>query len=404
MLSEFWSKLSRRTAGSADAPQTPPTGRGPEPIAHITRLPTAEKPGITFEVDAVTLAQNLIKTERLEESLLRSFQRKIIVFDEPERHVIAGSGRSHSLIHAVHQAFSQHYPLTLSPDAVWLTISQGFGHHVTENSEEFRHRLVRHEGRRTLRTTSTGLMASDFQRAIADFSSQIRDETDPVLYETLICDFSTTTGATRTASEVALMDTYSSYFDYAMMCVCGIPEITIEGTVEDWRRIRARAEVLETFGLGWWVSRLRPILDEFVLAADRQPTLNFWKGIYKPQEAYGDTAITGWIADLFPYLGDKPGRVRNPVFEHERHEWALPVDEGLEMDPFGPDAGVQKKRLPCGLSSVPLSLEFMDGSRSNVDLVAGFFAVEQAASDFSLAPVIGWSVAEPAPKEPIPVF
>jgi hypothetical protein len=49
----------------------------------------------------------------------------------------AGS-RCHPLIDAVHVAFSQHRPLTLSPDDIWLVIAQGFGHHVAENAAALR--------------------------------------------------------------------------------------------------------------------------------------------------------------------------------------------------------------------------------------------------------------------------
>jgi hypothetical protein len=61
-----------------------------------------------------------------------------------------------------------------------------------------------------------------------------------------------------------------------------IPQVTIEGTPDDWQRIHASVKVLATYGLEWWVSRLRSILDEFVLAAERHPTQEFWKAIYKP--------------------------------------------------------------------------------------------------------------------------
>jgi hypothetical protein len=200
------------------------------------------------------------------------------------------------------------------------------------------------------------------------------------------------------------MDSYSSYFTYAMKCVCGIPKIAIEGTVEDWRRIRARVEVIETFGLDWWIARLRPILDEFVLAAEGHPTREFWQAIYKPVKAYAAEVATGWIADLFPYLGEAPSRRRNHVFKHERVSWALTVDQGVPTNkrPFSPLAskGVALRSFPSGLSSVPVKVFSKDASGS-VDLVAGFFAVRQDPEDLALSPVIGWSVAEPAPKTPV---
>jgi len=203
------------------------------------------------------------------------------------------------------------------------------------------------------------------------------------------------------------MDSFSSYFEYALRCVCGIPKITIEGTPEDWRRIRARAEVLATYDLEWWVSRLRPILDEFVLAADRQPTPEFWKGIYKPSSSYGSQVATGWITDLFPYLGDAPRRRRSYVFEHDRNGWALPIDKGVKTKnrAFGLGFGlpsatsVSLGSFPSGLSSAPVKLLFNDGSSTDVDLVAGFFAVRQNPSDLTLSPHIGWCVTEPPPKK-----
>jgi Domain of unknown function (DUF4419) len=411
MLSQLLARLSRKRGGmpGVDLP-------GPADMQW----------GITFAVDDVTPADKPIWSETLADSLSRRFKRKILVLPEadllvanaeadrlltlrnqwrtkPGKRVFASSilsksdhdlvvdvgSRCHPLIDTVHTAFAQHRPLTLSPDDIWLVIAQGFSHHVTGNAERLRPRLVRHQGRRDLTARVSDLTAACFQKAIESFSAQIRDETDPVLHETLICDFSTTTPASRVASEVALMDTFSSYFTYIVGCVCGIPRITIQGSPEDWRRIRARVEVLGTYELEWWVSRLRPILDEFVLAAGGKPTPEFWRAIYKPKESYATTLTTGWITDLFPYLGDGPHRDRNPFLAVAREDWALPARHG-----------VPPKSFPSGLSSVPVKVD-VDGKRFDLDLVAGFLAVKQGSSDLSLSTVIGWSVAEPPPETPV---
>ena len=382
----------------------------------------AESHGIAFAVDAVTPAEKPIWSETLADSLARKFQRRILVLPEKGELVINGmveslreelrvrfgtrvGSRCHPFIDAVHIAFSQHCPLTLSPDALWLLIAQGFSHHVAENAEELRPQLVRHKGKRELKVESVDLTLESFEEAIAGFSSLIQREIDPVLHETLICDFSTTCPAIRTASEVVLMDSFSSYFTYSMACICGIPKITIEGTPTDWQRIRARVEVVATYGLEWWVARLRPILDEFVLAAEGHPTTEFWQAIYKPKEAYGDSVATGWITDLFPYLGDAPNRRRNHVFEHERHNWALTVEQGVATKDtlFDPliRRGVGLKGFPSGLSSARVEVSFKDGSSRELDLVAGFLAVRQNPSDLALSPLINWCVAELPPSKPV---
>ena len=426
MLSQLWSKLSKRKPTAIIARPGSFETNPEETVAVQSEAagpPVRGASGISFAVDPVTPAAQPVWTETLAVSLGRRFQRKILALPEAQQLVInAGvdslrepqrtesytsniGSRCHPLIDAVHVAFSQHRPLTLSPDAIWLVIAQGFGHHVAEKAEALRPRLVRHQGRRELTAISEDLSLASFEHAIAGFSSQIRDATDPVLHETLICDFSTTTPAIRTASEVALMDCYSSYFDYLMRCVCGIPKITIEGTAEDWQRMRARVEVIATYGLEWWVSRLRPILDEFVLTAEGHPAREFWKAIYKPVNAYGDKVATGWVADLFPYLGDAPNRRRSHIFEHERREWALPVDKGVDMAPgrFSPlgSKGVRHRSFPSGLSSAPVKVRFNDESTTGVDLVAGFFAVRQNLPDLAVSTIIGWCVAEPAPEKPV---
>jgi len=162
---------------------------------------------------------------------------------------------------------------------------------------------VRHEGKKDLCVWTDSLEPAAWPQLVSQFSAQIRDNSDPVLYETLLCDFSTTTPTIRTANEVALMDAYQRYFRYIMVCVCGIPTITLEGTPSDWQRIRDRIELLATFGLEWWTSRLAPILDESVATANGAPDLSFWQAIYKPERAYATEMATGWIADLFPISG-----------------------------------------------------------------------------------------------------
>jgi len=380
----------------------------------------------SFAVDDVTPAADPIFVEPLVTHVSKRFMRKVHFLPSAGKDVINTLRadiasmtlnpenrlkmeatlvqRCHPLIDAVATAFSSHRPLILSPDSIWLVIQQGFSHHVAENSASLRSRLVRHKGKRSLSANLSTFDLAGFEAAISDFSDQVLSATDPVLHETLLCDFSTTTPAVRTASEVVLMDCYSSYFDYELMCVCGIPNITVTGSRQDWERMRARVEVLATYELEWWVDRLRPILDEFLHTVDGEPDRKFWQAIYKPREAYGSTCVTGWIADLFPYLNDAPERRRNHIFQHVRKDWSVTVENGVQTRSFfDPEAhkGVGQHRFPSGLSSVPVKLKLPDGSSGNVDLVAGFLAVQQDPEDLALSPVISWAVTEPPPANPV---
>jgi hypothetical protein len=59
--------------------------------------------------------------------------------------------------------------------------------------------------------------------------------------ELVECNFSTSGPVELTASQVALMDAMSPYFDYEIMAICGIPEVTLTGTVEDWKKVKGRS-------------------------------------------------------------------------------------------------------------------------------------------------------------------
>jgi len=297
------------------------------------------------------------------------------------------------LIEAVHLAFSQHRPLILSPDSIWLTIVQGFGHHVHENAENLRDRIVRHQGKKALVVFAASLARDQWPLLISQFSSMIHANSDAVLYETLMCDFSTTTPTIRTASEVALMDVYERYFEYIISCVCGTPQNTLQGTPEDRQRMRDRVEVLATYDLQWWISRLIPILDEFVATAKGRPNRDFWQAVYKPKQAYGAEVATGWITDLFPYLGDPPTRRKNNLLEKARIDWVYPASSQRMFA-----TGISPKQFPSGLSRAPVKVKLPGNSEQEVDLLGGFFGVGQNPKDNALFPVISWALTEkPAP-------
>ena len=51
-------------------------------------------------------------------------------------------------------AYASHRAVVLSPDVIWLLISQGFAVHVNNNSEQLRDKIVYHKGKKTLEVES----------------------------------------------------------------------------------------------------------------------------------------------------------------------------------------------------------------------------------------------------------
>lgn len=219
-------------------------------------------------------------------------------------------------------AHAQHRPLVLTPDAVWLCIAQGFAAHIWTNAEALRDRFVRHPGRVMLKVRRDDFVEGSpdnpwpdvFHELSRQIAEHIRHQRDLV-----VCDFSTTSPVERAASELVLMEAMQKYFEYRMVVICGIPAITLEGTVDDWKSVRQRAHMLAEYGLEWWVSPLLPVLDAFVEAASERPSIAFWRQFFgdsDPDRCGRGPGIHGWILLLFPYLttGSHDGALRrNPV-------------------------------------------------------------------------------------------
>lgn len=222
-------------------------------------------------------------------------------------------------------AFANHRPVALSPDVVWQLISQGFANHVNRNPEEMRHLFVDYEGKMNLVVETTEELFSgnpDWYGIVSEFSNQISQNTKDGVAELMAQPFSTTGPDELMASQVVLMKTVESYFQYIVMYVsCGIPSITLTGTPDDWQSVLERTHQLEKYGLEWWVNDLDPILKEFVKASKGKPNADFWKNIvkkYRPGEVRGagcgfdeSTELDGWFLKFFPY--DQKGRMPEKV-------------------------------------------------------------------------------------------
>lgn len=357
---------------------------------------------VTFPVDDVTPAAEPLPTRPLADW----YPGALAIGGDPGLQVLAsgdGSGKApvlngvHPLLGAIGRAFVDHRPLVLSPDAVWLTIAQGVAQHIRLHADELRPRLVAHAGKKTLAVSVHGAMPTDAEswRAVVDqLAKQLDTEiTGADLFE---CDFSTSTDVERMVGRVILLDAYSPYFAYWLMCVCGIPSITLTGTADDWRRIRSRVDTITEYGLETWCRSLRPILDQFARAASGDVDTAFWRRIYNPVETYGVEVITGWATRFYPYLDldgalDRP----NPMLD-------LPIDEPRGRPVKDPDAwsydgpGIASSSVPATLAKAIVNVnDQVTGENRAVALHAGLVGIAQDA-DGALRPVAGWHLTHAA--------
>jgi hypothetical protein len=91
------------------------------------------------------------------------------------------------------------------------------------------------------------------------------------------------------------------YYRYALLCGCGIPSITIEGTQTDWQLILDRIDKIPEFGAEPidWANMLRVIIRRFIRAFDEggpESDAAFWERIVHEEAGSGVYFLSGWIS------------------------------------------------------------------------------------------------------------
>lgn len=281
------------------------------------------------------------------------------------------------------EAYANHQSITLSPDMVWLVISQGFARYVNAHAEKLRPKLVNHNGKMDLAIqTSKDLLKEDvdWSSLIGDFASQINKYTKGGIAKTITADFSTTGTVERVASQITLMESVKSYFEYIVYRIaCGIPSVKLQGTAADWRRVLEKTKQLEQYGLGEWGGELQPILKEFIKAAEGTPNQSFWKNIVKRQNTERlkggvcspdkPTELDGWLLKLFP---DENGKTLDKV-SHTKDMPAEYVRVGFKYRVINPLNGKLMSETP-------------------MELWAGFIGAKVDKEKNMVTPKVGWLV------------
>ncbi|MBK8022429.1 MAG: DUF4419 domain-containing protein [Chloroflexi bacterium] len=258
-----------------------------------------------------------------------------------------------------------------------MLICQGFAEHVKHNHAELQSHFTSSPNQDNLEVRRDdfikGSSNNPWQEVFPEITAKIRERSGDIV-DVLTARYSTTTTVEQTAFQIALMDAAQYYFQYRLRSSCGIPSITLEGTLQDWQNLIERFKRLRDFGMEGWVDTLLPVLQEFT-----QPGVHreFWQSIYKFRSRSGGEEITGWILQFFPYVQKK----RHPV------AWG---------EPPLPDAKpLLDSRLPADVSQAPFRWVFpLEDQTFDMQFVAGFFGMTHDLQTYAVRPAIGWMVAE----------
>jgi hypothetical protein len=230
--------------------------------------------------------------------------------DLPQRGEIRSSKQSSTVLRhaagflgACQLAYNEHHHLVLDPNAVWLAILAQFAVYVETNAERLRSRFVAHEtGKvRLLAAQGAHLQTADFDKLSADLAAAMEEHLQSAAKDWAMPNFSTTTNTDRTVACLMLMGAAQHYFDYEVHLLCGLPQVTLAGTVADWRSVRDRAHNLLQFDLldkrmSTWCGLLCPVLQQFVASAEGHADFEWWLQMCNQQGGgSGPRYLSGWI-------------------------------------------------------------------------------------------------------------
>lgn len=331
---------------------------------------------VKFDVESVRLFNNELPVSTGDIHIQTLTKKRVEHFFDKNKAFVrtSFSAPSNFLLGAVHTSYDKHIGLKLSPDVIWVTILQGISTHVEKNPEKFRHVFVSHSGKLKLSVDADYLVRGDtnnnWNPVIEQFSSQIAQHLNgPVPKLAQAVRFSTTGSCEAICHDLTFMDCVKSYFSYTVRTKCGIPNIELLGTQDDWVRLTSALDILDELDLGAWKNQLLSILSQFVLAYT-QVDQKFWSGMYKRKGGRGSGSITkicGWISKLFLYIKDEI----NPNAISGRK---LSIDPAL---------------FPRGISKTPFVWKYL-GHTLHMHFNAGLVGCVQDGQ--TLVPELGWFI------------
>ena len=291
-----------------------------------------------------------------------------------------------SLIQGLIYAYKNHYPITVTPDMIWILILQGFSRFMEKYENLVRERFVNFTGKKDLKVERLDYSPQSATKEVWDgimkeFVEKIGKNVGQETIDNLECNFSTTSPAALVTSQVSIMSAMKQYFTYrVLMAGCGISSITLEGSLQDWEKIKSKLEFLSTKALKWWTKHLIPIIDNIIATKKyynskgklSKELIEFWKGMIRLKgkgDMYDPHMVNGWIVKFIPNLSNEKPEVYEEIYETQ---------------------------IPDQIISCPMELTWLSMMGKKVEykcsLFSGFYGMVQDKKTFNVRPVIGYAI------------
>jgi len=356
--------------------------------------PTDTAKSFTFAVSPVQLAvQPLMETSLSDAVQIRLGKELYAMHHDSVEHKVLPVYMN-GFMQTVQYAYAQHRPLVLSPDHVWLLICQGVSIHINEHFKTLDKQVFKTERPKIITVRYDSLITGEalyWDSVVTALADSVQQYIKPEIYELMMPAFSTTGPNERIAYTTTLLEATQKAFAYAAVSGCGIPNITLTGSVQDWEKIYKNVDIFNRYGLRHWTANLKPILKQFLQARQGKVDIRFWNNLYKESSYYGVFNISGWVLKFFPYTKDY--YIDTAKKEDEANETFRYVPN-IYMD--GEDYRMSKfntRSFPGGYAKVNIEwMNYFQFEQKTMEIYAGFMAIEQNKQTMALSPYIAWAV------------
>ncbi len=344
-------------------------------------------------------------------SLKNLVDKDTLAFSFNEKDELAYINSKTPVLNGFYLAHSNHYPIRIKPDHIWLLIIQAFSNHVNVNAEILRDLFVDFDGKETLKVNYPLSSIEQVDKKILEnFSEQINSQMEEFLgeevIETLTPNFTTTDYNSTIICKISIMGAFKKYFKYEMhLCGCGVPYIILEGTAEDYEKIIAKAKKLEKYDFAWYINRIIPHIQKMVDAKKGNIDIKYFKNFIQDDKITeyvsglsGDKGyniqvpiLKGWILNFFAYYSEvKLEDYDDEEIEKNNVEVPRFLDDSIKVKHF--------EKLANQMLNVPFDIvDEVHKKTYNMKYSVGFIGCDQNKNN-EVYPVTGWIVS-PRSKE-----
>lgn len=201
------------------------------------------------------------------------------------------------------QAYNRHEKLRIAPHDLWFIFLTELAKIVNENSAACKSLFTTSDEKIEILVPTDDPTAIDPLAIMAHLERLV-----PTAFDAFLPELSTATMDVRLAMAATFADMVQSYYSYSTF-MCGIPEIEVTGTFEDWK---AMVDACGKLGVLFTSVNLPAVVQYIIRVGDIfttigahvggiEPPEDFWKGIFTSKNvgSGSELEISGWITKLF---------------------------------------------------------------------------------------------------------